>query len=272
MSAARNKGVSESTHPYIAFLDADDEWLPTYLETMYLAIKKYPFADMIGCASYHKDLNNGNISANALIDKYYKKIEPINYFMNPDRMTHIGASIIKKEAFIQAGGFDSTISINEDLLLQGKIAMNGLYIYVGDVLHVYVGGVKGQATSVLGKGCNRYKDSIIVINQLYNFYLMTNKKNNLTPIALKYRFRHLLLNMLKNNQFDMIQLCIDTLIAPLKKNLYSLFWIKNKKLKYISILYIYITKLIWQSHHFPVVGQKSKYNEEFIEIYKNLKK
>ena len=31
--AARNKGIRESTAPYLAFLDADDEWLPGFLES-----------------------------------------------------------------------------------------------------------------------------------------------------------------------------------------------------------------------------------------------
>lgn len=271
VSAARNRGVYKATNPYIAFLDADDEWLPTYLETMVLAITKYPNADMIGCASYNKDLPTGNVSANSLIDKFYNKITPINYFMNPDRMTHIGASVIKKESFIQAGGFDTTISINEDFLLQGKIAMNGLYIYIGNVLHIYIGGVKGQATSVKGKEKIRCKNQSSVINQLYSYYLETGAKNKLVVITLKYRIRHILLNLLKNNQYNLINIFINELSCELKKKLYLLPLAKTKSLRKIAILYIYATKIIWRLHCFPVVGQQSKYNKKFIEIYNHIR-
>lgn len=44
VSAARNKGIKEATAEMIAFLDADDEWLPTFLETILRLKKKYPEA------------------------------------------------------------------------------------------------------------------------------------------------------------------------------------------------------------------------------------
>lgn len=272
VSAARNRGVTESLYPYIAFLDADDEWMPTYLETLINAIRTYKNADMVGCASYYKNIKTGILSSNSLIDKFYKKNVPINYFMNPDRMTHIGATIFRKESFIQSGGFDKSISINEDVLLQGSIAMNGLYIYVGDVLHVYVGGVHGQTTSLSGKEYKRTKDFIEVINQLYNLYLRTNKRNKLVPIALKYRLRHSLLNMLKYKRYDLIQIIVKNLSCDFKKNLYFLKFINNSNLRKLFIIYIYITKIIWRFHNYPRVGQESKYNDYFVEHYKEINK
>lgn len=42
VSAARNRGVTESHGDYIAFLDADDEWHPQYLSYIVRAISRYP--------------------------------------------------------------------------------------------------------------------------------------------------------------------------------------------------------------------------------------
>ena len=48
VSAARNRGVTESTAPYICFLDADDWWEPTFLEEMAGLIDRYPDAGIYG--------------------------------------------------------------------------------------------------------------------------------------------------------------------------------------------------------------------------------
>ncbi len=44
--AARNHGIAETTTPLVAFLDADDEWLPDYLETAVHAFRANP---ALGC-------------------------------------------------------------------------------------------------------------------------------------------------------------------------------------------------------------------------------
>ncbi|MBN1630767.1 MAG: glycosyltransferase family 2 protein [Thermoleophilia bacterium] len=48
-SAARNRGIQEASSPdLIAFLDADDEWMPTFLETVTNLRARYPEAGMYG--------------------------------------------------------------------------------------------------------------------------------------------------------------------------------------------------------------------------------
>ena len=40
--SARNRGLAESSSPYVAFLDADDEWMPTYLERTVAVLEEHP--------------------------------------------------------------------------------------------------------------------------------------------------------------------------------------------------------------------------------------
>lgn len=268
VSAARNRGVKEAKAEWIAFLDGDDEWLPLYLETIYNTIKEYPEAKYIGCASFSKNLVNNKISAHAIIDKYINKVECINYFMNPDRMTHIGASVLLKDVFVDAGGFDPHLRINEDLLLLGKVGIQNNLYYIGKALHVYVGGVPGQATNIKTRKKEDAKNKLDVINQLYECYLLNNRTNKLVPIALKYRFRHSLLSYLKVKDYRLIKYSIDNLHLDLKKQLVFLRWFKYPSFNKLCIAYIYYTKIIWRLHGFPRVGQKSKYNDELINEYR----
>lgn len=48
VSVARNCGISVAKADIVAFLDADDEWLPNFLETILILRQKYPNAGMYG--------------------------------------------------------------------------------------------------------------------------------------------------------------------------------------------------------------------------------
>ena len=48
VSAARNNRVELASHEYIAFLDADDQWLPLFLDEISRLIVKFPQANFFG--------------------------------------------------------------------------------------------------------------------------------------------------------------------------------------------------------------------------------
>jgi len=54
VSSARNKGVDVAKSELIAFLDADDEWLPEHLDTLIRLRKNYPEAAALGTTYYYK--------------------------------------------------------------------------------------------------------------------------------------------------------------------------------------------------------------------------
>ena len=45
--AARNRGVQETQAPYLAFLDADDEWMPLFLEVYVECLRRHPDCDAV---------------------------------------------------------------------------------------------------------------------------------------------------------------------------------------------------------------------------------
>lgn len=51
-SAARNRGIAEAENDYVAFLDADDYWLPSHIEVVMRLIAKFPQAALLSTAHF----------------------------------------------------------------------------------------------------------------------------------------------------------------------------------------------------------------------------
>ncbi len=126
VSAARNRGVRESTSDFIAFLDSDDEWTPLHLEILLQLQEKYPQAGAYS-TSYTSLLPNGKF-VNARYKEIPKEFEGLlpNYFRSaalgdpPVCTSSVG---IPKQVFNELGGFQIGESLGEDLDLWAKIAL-----------------------------------------------------------------------------------------------------------------------------------------------------
>jgi len=55
VSAARNKGIAEAKYDLIAFLDADDEWHPQFIEEILNLKSKYPMCDVYATNYFYKE-------------------------------------------------------------------------------------------------------------------------------------------------------------------------------------------------------------------------
>jgi glycosyltransferase involved in cell wall biosynthesis len=56
VSVARNVGVAEAQHEYVAFLDDDDRWTPTYLAEVRAAIARHPQRATVIIGNKHREI------------------------------------------------------------------------------------------------------------------------------------------------------------------------------------------------------------------------
>jgi glycosyltransferase involved in cell wall biosynthesis len=255
VSIARNRGVDEAKYNYIAFLDGDDEWMPEYLNTIKQAVEKYPEAGMICCAGIYRDVKT-NFTCNRLVEKYKNQIRLINYFENPHVFTQTSATTVTKESFYKANGFPKGMKKNEDFALFYSIALISPTVYCGFPLSCYNGNIDGQATASNQNGTlNSEFDVCKRLNITYQIWNKNGKKNKLFKIFLKYELRHLIINALRKNEYNIIEMYIDNLDKGIIR-IFSKIEIKLYQitiLKRINIFLILITKLIWRLNGFPRV-------------------
>lgn len=129
VSAARNRGIDEARYDLIAFLDADDEWKPTYLETQYNLYRKYPDCSVFACNYEFRDAD-GRVKPTILRKLPFAGEDGIlsNYFevascSHPPLWT--SAVMVRRQALQAVGGFPVGVRSGEDLLTWARLAVTG---------------------------------------------------------------------------------------------------------------------------------------------------
>jgi len=141
VSAARNRGIEEAKGELVAFLDADDEWNPEYLETQCLLSQQYPDCDVFACNYVFRD-TAGKITPTLLQKLPFSGENGIlaNYFevaccSHPPLWT--SAVVVRKAALQSIEGFPVGVKSGEDLLTWARLAVNGSIAYSKRPLAVF---------------------------------------------------------------------------------------------------------------------------------------
>ena len=134
VSAARNNGVAQASGDYIAFLDADDWWEPTYLERMVQLIKEYPEAGLYACNYVYYKPGKTHVALN--IPTGYINY-PKAYYESGAMPVWTGATMMPREVFDEMGGFPLGVKLGEDFLLWAKIAMQYKVAFLNEALAWY---------------------------------------------------------------------------------------------------------------------------------------
>jgi len=124
VSTTRNNGVKLAKYDYIAFLDADDWWEPTFLEEMKALLDDFPDAGIYG-SSFFKVRYGKFIIPNIAVNKVFEK-GYIDYFKVYAQTMWMplwtGAVVIPKKVYNEMLGFKPELRMGEDFHLWVRIA------------------------------------------------------------------------------------------------------------------------------------------------------
>lgn len=141
VSAARNRGVSESRCALVSFIDADDEWLPGFLAKIIELRANYPHAKVYA-TSYLRRSSDGMQSEAILHADCADFREGIleNYFSvaaRSDPPIWSSAVAVDRAALKEIGGFPEGVRCGEDLLTWARLAIRWPVAYSKQPLAVF---------------------------------------------------------------------------------------------------------------------------------------
>ncbi len=150
-ASARNFGVENAVGSWVAFLDADDEWLPTALQDRWALLARYPDAEWIG-ADHVLFWDDGQCEDEGFfasrerprqcLKKAFETGQPVilkrpvvAFLQTMPAWT--GTVFVRKSVFESLGGFDPRFKQAEDNHLWLRLAACSDYVFLPKVIARY---------------------------------------------------------------------------------------------------------------------------------------
>jgi glycosyltransferase involved in cell wall biosynthesis len=148
MSASRNLGLKYASGEFVAFLDADDVWLPHKLEQQVEIFQSQPEAGMLYGRTVHwsswpgspwadhpDHLGQQGVRPNSLV----RPPRLLTNYLKDDRNYPCMCSVlVRREVALQVGGFEDAFrDLGEDMVFHSKIFLESPVFVAGEVWDLY---------------------------------------------------------------------------------------------------------------------------------------
>jgi glycosyltransferase involved in cell wall biosynthesis len=145
-AVSRNRGFSQSSGEFIAFLDADDLWTPTKLEAQLKALQDNPQAAVAYSWSDFIDEKGQFLrgaSRSTLSGDVYAKLLLTDFLDNGSN------PLIRRQALIEVGGFDETLTPAEDWDMWLRLAARYHFVLVPAPHILYRQSANSESSNLL---------------------------------------------------------------------------------------------------------------------------
>lgn len=125
VSVARNRGLQAARMEHVAFLDADDEWLPDHLDTLSRLIAAFPDKGLYSSMHFIQDGRELFAPASyfaedgdfCIVENFFSS------FVIGFSLVNSSAAVVSRTKALEVGGFPSGVRRGEDIILWTKLFM-----------------------------------------------------------------------------------------------------------------------------------------------------